>query len=104
MKKACLPFLMAATCALALDNLPVHSVYSIGSAGDHLANQAGNNYNPKNMVDGNVQTAWALPYRSGEVILQFNLKKRAATLDYIAINNGYGKSEKRFRQNSRAKK
>ena len=38
--------------AMGKDNLAVQSVYSIGSAGDHLENQAGNNYNTKNMVDG----------------------------------------------------
>lgn len=97
-------FMMMVSSALALQRLPVQSVYSIGSAGDHLENQAGNNYNPKNMVDGNVKTTWALPYRSGEVVLQFNLRKQAVSLSRIVINNGYGKSEKRFRQNSRAKK
>lgn len=86
------------------DNLEVQSVYSIGSAGDHLGNQAGNNYNSKNMVDGNVKTAWALTYGSGEVVLQFNLKKQATFLSRLLIYNGYGKSIKRFHQNSRAKK
>jgi hypothetical protein len=86
------------------DNLEVQSVYSIGSAGDHLGNQAGNNYNSKNMVDGNVKTVWALTYGSGEVVLQFNLKKQATFLSRLLIYNGYGKSIKRFHQNSRAKK
>ena len=90
--------------AHATDNLEVQSVYSIGSAGDHLGNQAGNNYNSKNMVDGNIKTAWALSYRSGEVVLQFNLKKQATFLSRLLVYNGYGKSKKRFFQNSRAKK
>lgn len=93
-----------ACCAFASETLPVQSVYSIGTAGDHLENQAGNNYSPKNMVDGNVKTAWALPYHSGEVILQFSLKKQAKVLEHLIIHNGYEKSEKRFFQNSRANK
>ena len=88
-----------ACCAFASETLPVQSVYSIGTAGDHLENQAGNNYSPKNMVDGNVKTAWALPYHSGEVILQFSLKKQAKVLEHLIIHNGYEKSEKRFFQN-----
>lgn len=90
--------------ALASDTLDVLSVYSIGTAGDHLENQAGNNYNPKNMVDGDIKTAWALPYHSGEVILQFNLRKQATSVSRLLIYNGYGKNKKKFLQNSRAKK
>ena len=90
--------------ALASDTLKVLSVYSIGAAGDHLKNQAGNNYNPKNMVDGDIKTAWALPYHSGEVILQFNLRKQATSVSRLLIYNGYGKNKKKFLQNSRAKK
>lgn len=90
--------------APASDTLNVLSVYSIGDAGDHLENQAGNNYNPKNMVDGDIKTAWALPYHSGEVILQFNLKKQATSVSRLLIYNGYGKNKKKYLQNSRAKK
>ena len=90
--------------APASDTLDVLSVYSIGDAGDHLENQAGNNYNPKNMVDGDIKTAWALPYHSGEVILQFNLKKQATSVSRLLIYNGYGKNKKKYLQNSRAKK
>lgn len=104
LKKIGLAASLMFSCAAASENLPVLAVYSVGSAGNHLENQAGNNYNPKNMVDGNVKTAWALPYHSGEVILQFNLKKQAKVVDRIVIHNGYQKSEKRFFQNSRARK
>lgn len=71
------------------NKITTDKVFSIGSAGNHLQNQADNQYDPNNMVDGNLQTAWALPYKSGEVILQFNLKWQASSLKRVIIHNGY---------------
>ena len=90
------------------EELAVRDVASIGSAGRHLASQSGNTYVPGNMVDGNLNTAWALPYKSGkksgEVMLQFFFEKEADVLNKITIHNGYAKSEQRYKENSRAQK
>lgn len=82
--------------------LSVSKVYSIGSVGSHLKPQAGNSYNPTNLIDGDSTTTWALPFKgNGSVILDFHVRSKG--LKGIEIYNGYGKSEKRFNQNSRAK-
>lgn len=84
--------------------IKVAEARSVGSAGIKLPNQAGNNYDPANMIDGKDKTTWALPYKKGDVMLHFAFANRAESLDKIVIHNGYWKNEKRFKQNSRAKK
>ena len=82
--------------------LSVSKVYSIGTVGSHLEPQAGNTYNPKNIADGDSTTTWAIPFKGkGSVILDLHVKSKG--IENIEIYNGYGKSEKRFKQNSRAK-
>lgn len=95
---------LSAGIAFAQVPLKVAEVRSVGSAGIKLPNQAGNNYDPANMIDGKYQTTWALPYKKGEVMLHFAMENWVGSLDRIVIHNGYWKNEKRFKQNSRAKK
>lgn len=104
MKKIILFTLLMTYSIMASEKLEVLSAASIGSAGRNLASQSGNTYVPDNMIDNNLNTTWALPYKSGEVMLQFYLRKTAEVLNRITIHNGYTKSEQRFQDNSRAKK
>ena len=88
---------------MASEKLDVWTVASIGSAGRHLVSQSGNTYEPRNLIDGDLGTTWALPHNSGNVMLQFGLKG-TDVLNKITIHNGYAKSERRYKDNSRAKK
>jgi hypothetical protein len=84
------------------EQLTVSKIYSIGSVGSHLTPQAGNTYHPENMIDGDTATTWALPFNdSGSIILDFHVS--AEKVGHIELFNGYGKSELRHEQNSRAK-
>ena len=84
------------------EQLAVAKIYSIGSVGSHLTPQAGNTYNPENLIDHDTATTWALPFKeNGSVILDFHIS--AEKIKYIEVFNGYGKSLLRHGQNSRAK-
>ncbi|MDE7412553.1 MAG: hypothetical protein K2N05_02010 [Muribaculaceae bacterium] len=69
-----------------------------------LSPQGNNTYNASNLVDGNLSTAWAVDMDKNGYdyiwgpILELNEGER---VDHIKIYNGYGKNDKRYRQNSR---
>ena len=74
-----------------------------------LAPQAGNNYEAKNLCDGDSTTAWAVNLDKEGIydcdqlygpIFHLNCKK----LSHIIIRNGYGKSADAFKNNTRAAK
>lgn len=70
-----------------------------------LKPQAGNNYAPKNAVDGNDKTAWAEGVKGdgiGEAItITFESPQKIGT---IYVKNGYGTTSTRWKQNNRIKK
>lgn len=71
-----------------------------------LAPQGGNSYYPRNMFDGNRNTAWAASIGKMPVDADcyygptFNIT--ADRIDRIVLTNGYAKSNKAFRDNARA--
>lgn len=73
-----------------------------------LGNQAGNNYSPWNLVDGNKNTAWAVPLDKTKPAGQWTIFgpkitfKNAEHLDGVRIRNGYCKSSYAFNNNTRA--
>jgi len=70
-----------------------------------LKPQAGNNYAPKNAVDGNDKTAWAEGVKGdgiGEsIMITFEGPQKIGT---IYVKNGYGTTSTRWKQNNRIKK
>lgn len=74
-----------------------------------LGNQAGNNYHPLNMTDGNPATAWAAKvadiedYSVNGIIVGpvFDLA-RSSKIAGVELQNGYCKNSASFRNNSRA--
>lgn len=72
-----------------------------------LAPQAGNTYYARNMLDGNRNTAWAVRLDDDDVydydaLLGPTFTVECKKLAYIIIRNGYCKSEKAYRNNTRA--
>ena len=76
-----------------------------------LNNQAGNNYHPRNMIDGNSATAWAAKlsqiddyYDNG--IIQGPVFELAspAKITGVELQNGYCKNSTSFKNNTRASK
>ena len=89
------------------NSIPVSHVFSVGKTANWLSDQGqgGNTYLPKNVLDRDLNTAWAVPYqKDGEYILQLNPSKAGAKVQTIEIFNGYGKSKDAFKKNRRAKK
>ncbi|MBD5221913.1 MAG: hypothetical protein HDS70_06080 [Bacteroidales bacterium] len=71
-----------------------------------LAPQGGNNYHPRNMFDGNRNTAWAakIAQMPADADLYYGptFYVNADRIDRIVLTNGYAKSNKAFRDNTRA--
>lgn len=83
---------------LAESELEIISVISSNA----LKEQTSNNYNPSNLLDNNISTAWATHFTgNGNESLTFTLK--AKKLNKIAIMNGYRKNGDSYWNNSRAK-
>lgn len=77
-----------------------------GSA-NYLAPQAGNTYVASNLTDNNLSTGWAVNlvdegYENHEVFGPSLALDPVKSIDYITINNGYGKSKESFNNNTRA--
>lgn len=73
----------------------------------HLDSQAGNNYRPENLADGNPSTAWALPVKKeyadfGPLHGPVFTLVAPSHIEAIDIMNGYGKSHSSFINNTRA--
>lgn len=72
-----------------------------------LENQAGNNYKPSNLIDGNPATAWAVPLSSELLLFDdiigpvFHLSK-PSKITSVEITNGYCKNSKSYHNNTRA--
>lgn len=76
-----------------------------------LAPQAGNTYYAKNLLDGNSGTCWAVRLDDDDVydyladaLLGPTFTVECKKLAYIVIRNGYCKSERAYRNNTRAAK
>ena len=76
-----------------------------------LNNQAGNNYHPRNMIDGNSATAWAAKLSqiqdySGNGIIQGPVFELASPgkITGVELQNGYCKNSTSFKNNTRASK
>lgn len=73
----------------------------------HLDAQYGNNYATSNLIDGNKNTAWAVPLDGGgidaDVIdwLKFHIKP--SRISHIIITNGYAKSKNSYFNNARGR-
>lgn len=70
-------------------------------ASSTIENQGNNSYHASNLLDGRLETSWATSYKDNEERLIFNTP--ICTIQKIIINNGYGKSEKSYKDNSRAR-
>ena len=73
---------------------------------DNLAPQAGNTYEPVNMLDGNPATAWAVnldraSYDSDKLYGP-TFTVRCKKLSHIVLRNGYAKNSASYTNNSRA--
>lgn len=74
----------------------------------YLKPQAGNTYEPSNMVDGNLATAWAISldqvnYKNGKIYgPTFTID--CMKLSHVVIRNGYCKNESSYMNNTRALK
>lgn len=77
-------------------------IISANDNGRHLAPQAGNSYRASNMIDGNLNTAWAYNidhFTDGKgPVFTLNAKR----IDAIEIVNGYAKNASSYRNNTRA--
>lgn len=73
---------------------------------DNLKSQAGNTYEPFNMLDGNLRTAWAISldkasYEGGRLYGP-TFTVRCKKLSHIVLCNGYAKNDASYKNNSRA--
>lgn len=66
-----------------------------------LEKQGSNSYYASNLLDGSLETAWATTYTGNKEKLIFSTP--SCIIHKILINNGYGKSEITYKNNSRAK-
>lgn len=74
-----------------------------------LNNQAGNNYHPRNMIDGNSATTWAAKlsqisddYSNGIIVGPKFYLETPSKIDGVEIQNGYCKNSSSFTNNTRA--
>lgn len=72
-----------------------------------LGNQAGNSYHAKNMFDDNPATGWAIKLsdvqEESDRIYGPSMNVNARKLDYILIQNGYGKNRDSFFEKHQSK-
>ncbi len=84
-----------------------HKLPAYPRPAERLDPQGSNTYEVTNLIDNNPATAWSFtipPYMDyEEVIAQLEFDLNAKRIDAIEIRNGYAKSDKAFRNNSRAR-
>lgn len=84
-----------------------HKLHAYPRPTERLDPQGRNTYEVTNLIDGDPAKAWAVtiqPWQEyEEVIAQLEFDLNAKRIDAIEIRNGYAKSEKAFRNNSRAR-
>lgn len=70
--------------------------------------QAGNTYYPKNLIDGNSKTVWAVHLDNSiydeDRLYGPSFTIKCKKLSHIIIRNGYGKSDDAYKNNARAAK
>lgn len=79
----------------------------INTSTNSLESQAGNSYLPTNLADNSLSTGWAVNldkdgYNDGYLFGPSINIEPVDYIDYITINNGYGKNESSFKNNTRA--
>lgn len=98
MKKTSFLFLCFACAAFASpERIGVQYITSSVQLGD----QAGNNYKPSNVLDGNLNTVWAAKFLNRDHSITFNVD--AQEVVGLVIANGYNKNQKTLENNAQAK-
>lgn len=82
-------------------------INALNNSVNSLPSQENNTYHASNLTDGKLSTGWAVNlddegYDKGEVFGPTIEIEPVNNIDYITINNGYGKSESSFKNNTRA--
>ena len=86
------------------EQLAVAKIYSIGSVGSHLTPQAGNTYNPENLIDHDTATTWALPFKgNGSVILDFHISAENGKYHLEGRTKGHARFSKNHSRQSTEK-
>ena len=75
----------------------------VQSASSSLSNSTKSTYNPVNLHDTDIQTAWVEGKKDHGIGESITLKASGAIIDQISIWNGYQKSPELYTQNSRPK-
>jgi hypothetical protein len=81
--------------------LPQQAIAGL-TASSTLIDGTGNSYGPENLFDGDLSTAWCVPFEKNKGA-RLTITLKHATFFGVGIVNGYTKSEKAFLANSRAK-
>lgn len=71
-----------------------------------LGNQAGNNYSPKNLIDGNPATTWAVKLSQdlvwyNDIVGPILVLSKPSHIDAIELTAGYCKNSASFKNNTR---